>query len=86
MRLGLRLPRVHLLNYESPLRRGLSRRPSFRNIHIRAIKFGDGGATEQPQRAVEVGAQDFDGAVNAGLSGGGEAIGIGAATEHGTSA
>jgi len=56
------------------------------NIHIRAIEFGDGCATEEPQRAVEVGAQNCDGAINAGFSGSGEAIGVGATTEHGASA
>src|SRR6266404_8571759 len=74
----------------SPLRwskRRISRTPlgvpALRNIHIRTIKFGDGRATEQPQSAVEVGAQDFDGAIDAGFSGSGEAVGVGASAEHG---
>src|ERR1019366_5755250 len=41
---------------------------------------------EQPQSAVEIGAQNFDGAINAGFTGSGEAIGVGASAEHGTGA
>jgi len=60
--------------------------PGSRNIDVRTIKLGDGRATEQPQSAVEVGAQNFDGAIDAGFSGGGQAIGVGASAEHGAGA
>src|SRR5208337_2593498 len=60
--------------------------PALGNIHIRTIKVGDGRAAEQPQRAVEVGAQNFDGAIDAGFSGGGEAVGVGASAEYGAGA
>jgi hypothetical protein len=45
--------------------------PGFWDIDIGAIEVGDGRATEEPQRAVDVGAQNFDGAIDAGLSGSG---------------
>src|ERR1700719_129462 len=38
--------------------------PAPRNIHIRTIQLGDGRATEQPQSAIEVGAQNFDSAID----------------------
>ena len=60
--------------------------PGFWNVDIGAIELGDGGATEETQGAVEVGAEDFDGAIDAGFSGSGEAVGVGAAAEHGASA
>src|ERR1700678_3569524 len=56
------------------------------NIHIRAVKFLYRRATEQAQRAIDIGAQDFDGAIDAGFSTSGEAVSVGASAEHGASA
>jgi len=60
--------------------------PALWNIDIGTIEFNDGRAAEQPHRAVEVGAQNFDGAIDAGFSSSGEAISVGASAEHGAGA
>src|SRR6202795_95288 len=69
-----------------PIIRKLVAVPASRNIHIRTIQLGDGPTPKQSQRAIEVGTQNFDGATDAGFSGGGQAIGVGASAEHGAGA
>jgi hypothetical protein len=39
--------------------------PEFWNVDVGAIEVGDGRATQETQGAVEVGAEDFDGAIPA---------------------
>src|SRR5271166_648131 len=60
--------------------------PTLWDVHVGTIKFADRCASEQPQRAVEVGAQEFDGAIDPGFSRGGQAISVCAAADHRASA
>src|SRR5262247_1873281 len=57
-------------------------RPASRDVHVRTVQGGDGRTAEQPQRAVQIGAQYLDGACDPGLPGCGEAVGVSATTEH----
>src|SRR2546430_8342587 len=55
-------------------------------VHERPIQSGDPGASQQVQRPLYVGAQDFERAADARLARRGEAVGIGAAHQHRTGA
>src|SRR5258706_16079347 len=57
--------------------------PVLWEIYVRSIEGGHGGAAEETEGALDVGAEDFEGAGHAGGAGGGQAGGGGAADEHG---
>lgn len=50
------------------------------------IEVGDGCAAEEAERALDIGAQNGEGAGNTGVAARGEAVGISAADEHDASA
>ena len=60
--------------YGSPLRG-----PVVGEINVGEVEGGGGGAAEEDEGALDVGAEDIEGASDAGLACGGESIGVGAA-------
>ena len=50
-------------------------------VYVGGVEGGDGGAAEEAEGAFNVGAEDFEGADDAGIAGGGQAVGVGAADE-----
>src|SRR5579863_9030883 len=59
--------------------------PTLRNIHVRAIKPGDGRTAEHLPCSVQIRAQNLDGAVDSGFARSGQTVGIGATAQHGAS-
>src|SRR5258708_6291790 len=52
-------------------------------VYVGGFEGGDGGAAEEAKGAFDVGAENFEGAGHAGVAGGGQAVGVGAADEDG---
>src|SRR5262245_33508613 len=65
---------------------GSTRLPALRNVHIGTIQCSDGRTPEQPQRAIQVGAQYLDSPRDPCFAGCCEAVSIGAPAEHRASA
>jgi hypothetical protein len=55
-------------------------------VDVRAIELIDGRAADETQRAIEIGAKDFNGAVDACFASGSETVGIRSSTKNGASA
>jgi hypothetical protein len=55
-------------------------------VYVGGVEGGDGGAAEEAEGAFDVGVEDFESAEDAGVAGGGQAVGVGAADEDGAGA
>jgi len=60
--------------------------PLLRCVYVGGVEGGDGGAAEEAESSVDVSAEDFEGAEDAGIASGGHAVGVGAAYENGAGA
>jgi len=60
--------------------------PGLGEVYVGSVEGGDGGAAEEAEGAIDVGAEDFESADDAGITGDGHAVGVGAADEDGTGA
>src|ERR1700722_18108780 len=56
--------------------------PTLRNIHVRAVQSRDRRATEQLERAIQIGAQDLDGAVHPSFTRSSQTVCVRAPAQH----